>query len=430
MRERGPDRRRRSGRCVSPRDPLPRGTGYRADPRFTRIIRQTGFVPAQANSPPSPRVLIVHDSLSDNGGVRQTLDLADRLVRLGAECQVFALQPVRGAREAEVPERVAVRRGVPVGGRFRSSGPAAALWLLAACRRADVVVSGSEVGLGLLAGHAAARLSGRPFAVIAHAPLGPVVERWVPVRLRAATRRAHRRADTAICVSPALVEGVVANGLDPGRARVVSNAVDVERVRRIAASGQLAAPTAPVLVGLGRLSPEKGFDLLVRAHAELRRSGVEHELQLIGEGPELEPLRRLAAELGVADSVSLPGFVDNALAGVARATAVVLPSRHEGLPLVLLEALALEVPVIASRSAGAVELVGEDQLVADESVPSLVDALSRHLADPEPRRAAAREAAVAVRARTPDDAAREYLQIFATLASRRRGPARAEAAYR
>lgn len=376
------------------------------------------------------RLLIVHDSLSDNGGVRQTLELADRLARLGVDCEVFALQPVRDAREADVPAGIAVVRGVPVGRRFRSSGPAAALRLLAACRGADVVVSGSEVGLGLLAGHWAARLARRPFAVIVHAPLGRVVERWVPARFRRATRRAHRRADAAICVSPALVDDVVANGLDPERVRVVPNAVDVERVRRIAASGRFEPSSVPVLVGLGRLSYEKGFDLLVRAHGQLRRDGVEHELQVIGDGPEREPLRRLADELGVADSVSLPGFVENALAHVAHATAVVLPSRHEGLPLVLLEALALAVPVIATRSAGATELVGEDQLVADESVPDLVAALGRHLADPEPRKAAAREAAVAVRARTPDDAAREYLDIFTTLGSRRRGPARAEAAYR
>lgn len=387
-------------------------------------------MPAQANPARSLRILTVHDSLSDNGGVRQTLELADRLARLGTACEVFALQPVRAAREAAVPPGVAVVRGVPVGSRFRSSGPSAALRLLAACRRADVVVSGSEVGLGLLAGYAAARLARRRFAVIVHAPLGRVVDHWVPARHRAATRRVHRRADMAICVSPALVDDEVANGLDRGRVRVVPNAVDIERVRRIAASGRLEPSSVPTLVGLGRLSYEKGFDLLVRAHADLRRTGVEHELQVIGDGPEREPLRRLAAELGVADSVSLPGFVENALACVARATAVVIPSRHEGLPLVLLEALALEVPVIASRSAGAAELVGEDQLVADESVPALVSALREHLADPEPRKAAAREAAVAVRTRTPDDAAREYLRILARVASGGRDRARAEAAYR
>lgn len=91
------------------------------------------------------RVLIVHDSLSENGGVWLTLDLAQRIM-LGAAAEVFALQPVREEREAAVPAGVRLSRGVPTGGRPRSSGSAAVVRLLRAGGRADVVVSGSEVG--------------------------------------------------------------------------------------------------------------------------------------------------------------------------------------------------------------------------------------------------------------------------------------------
>jgi glycosyltransferase involved in cell wall biosynthesis len=375
------------------------------------------------------RLLLVHDSLSDNGGVRVTLDLAERLARLGATAEVFALQPVRAGRDVAVPTGVLLTRGVPAGGRMRSSGPAAAARLLRACRRADVVVSGSEVGLGLLSGYAAARLARRPFVVVVHAPLDRVLEHWVPPALRRATRRVHRHADAAICVSAAVVAGVIANGLDPERADVVVNAVDVDAVRRLASAAPAPAPRAPVVVGLGRLSAEKGFDLLVRAHAELRRLGVEHELELIGEGPEREELLRLVAECGVADSTSLPGYVENALARVARASVLVIPSRHEGLPLVLLESLALGVPVIAARSAGAAELLPAEALVDDDSVPALVAALRGHLEHPERLRAASRGGAAAVRARTPDDAARQYLRILERTARRPGTPERAAAAY-
>jgi glycosyltransferase involved in cell wall biosynthesis len=387
------------------------------------------FVALQANATNPLRVLIVHDSLSDNGGVRLTLDLAQRFARSGATAEVFALQPVRDGREVGVPPEVRLTRGVLVGRRLRSSGAAAALRLLRACHRADVVVSGSEVGLGLLLGHAAARTARRPFAVIVHSPLEGVLERWVAPGLRRATRRAHRRADVAICVSAALVPGVTANGLAPRRVHVVANAVDVERVRRLAAEGPPPPAGRLTVLGLGRLSAEKQFDLLVRAHAELRRGGVHHELEIVGDGPEREALLRLAAELGVADSVSLPGYVDNAFPRLARAAALVLPSRLEGLPLALLEALALDVPVIAARSAGASELLGPEHLVADDSVPDLVAALSRHLEHPERLRTAARSAAAAVEARTLDDVAGEYLLILDTIVGRTGPAARPEAAY-
>ncbi|MDQ5821127.1 MAG: glycosyltransferase family 4 protein, partial [Actinomycetota bacterium] len=178
--------------------------------------------------------LIVHDSLSENGGVRLTLDLAERFVAAGASAEVFALQPVREGREAVLPEDVRLTRGVPEGGRLRSSGPAALARLVGACRRADVVVSGSEVGLGLLAARTASRISGRPFVVLVHAPLGRAIELWVPAAMQGPTRRAHRTADAAICVATPLVDEVVRNGLDPRRVHVVPNAVDAQLIQRLA----------------------------------------------------------------------------------------------------------------------------------------------------------------------------------------------------
>jgi glycosyltransferase involved in cell wall biosynthesis len=239
----------------------------------------------------------------------------------------------------------------------------------------------------------------------------------------------HRRADAAICVSGALAAGVTANGLDPRRVHVVPNAVDVERVRGLAASASAPASGPPTVVGLGRLSREKGFDLLVRAHAELVGSGVEHTLEVIGDGPEREPLLRLADELGVSGSVSLPGFVENQFPRLARAAAVVLPSRHEGMPLVLLEALALGVPVIASRSAGASEILGPEHLFADDSVSDLAATLRRHLEDPERLGASTHDAAEALRGRTLDDVAREYLDVLELTIGASGAGAREQAAY-
>jgi glycosyltransferase involved in cell wall biosynthesis len=337
------------------------------------------------------RVLIVHDAISENGGVRLTLELGDRLRRGGATVTVYALQPVRGGQRARVPAGLPFVQGVPDHGRLRRHGAKAVGTLLRLCRGCDVVVSGSEIGLGLLLGLVAARLTRTPFVTIVHAPLADVIERWAPPVFGAATRQAHRRADAAICVSAPIAAGIIANGLPPDRVHVISNGIDVERVRRLAGAGPANGAT-PVLVGVGRLAFEKGFDLLIRAHAAVREAGLEHRLELVGDGPERVPLARLAAELGVADSVAFAGFVDNPLPRLVRADAFVLPSRYEGFPLSLLEALALGVPVIASRGAGhVVQALGDGvaRFVEPDSVAELALAIRDHLERPEQLRSCA-----------------------------------------
>jgi glycosyltransferase involved in cell wall biosynthesis len=344
------------------------------------------------------RVLFVADGLAYNGAVRMAADLAPRLARAGGRAELFALLPVDERRRVHVDPAVAVTEGSSGRVRVRWELPRPFFRLVGAARRADVVVAVSEVGPGLLLGFAASRLARRPYAVMVHADLPRAVEQWVRPGLRRATWSVHRRADAAICVSKALVAGVVANGVDPGRVHVIPTGVDTHRVRALAAEApEIDAGEVPRFVGLGRLSVEKGFDVLVRAHASARASGPPHELLLIGEGPQHEPLRRLAAELGVGDSVRLAGFVGNPFPLLAGAAAFVLPSRREGIPLALLEALVLGVPVIASRCGPGVETVLAHGRLGDlvdvDSVPALAAAIRDHLETPERPRAAARAAA-------------------------------------
>jgi glycosyltransferase involved in cell wall biosynthesis len=103
----------------------------------------------------------------------------------------------------------------------------------------------------------------------------------------------------------------------------------------------------PVLVAAGRLRPQKDFPTLLRAFATLRTSR-RARLVIFGEGPDRSELLALATALGVADDVAFPGFSDNVYAYMAHAAAFVLSSRWEGLPTVLIEALACRAPVIAT----------------------------------------------------------------------------------
>jgi glycosyltransferase involved in cell wall biosynthesis len=121
-----------------------------------------------------------------------------------------------------------------------------------------------------------------------------------------------------------------------------------------------ASGAPPVILGVGELSARKDFATLIRAFAGLR-SRRELRLMILGEGRERAALLALATELGVAEDLELPGFVANPYAYMAHAAAVALTSRWEGLPAVLVEALAVGTPVVATRTPGACELLREGE---------------------------------------------------------------------
>ncbi|MBD0318045.1 MAG: glycosyltransferase, partial [Thermoleophilia bacterium] len=259
------------------------------------------------------------------------------------------------------------------------------------------------------------------------------VETWVPSRLRGLTREIHRRAEAAVCVSPAVAESVLRNGIDAERVHVVRNGVDLERLReRAAEPSPLPDARAPRVVAVGRLSQEKAFDLLLEAHAAAR-TGVPHELVILGEGPLLTSLRALADALGTRDSVLLPGYVPNPFPVVAGAAAFVLSSRTEGATLSLIEALALGVPVIATRCGSGVEEVlghGDFGLLVEPGSPrALTEALERHLRDPAGLRARAAAASGHVARYDARETARAFAGILAaTAAGRAKGAGGASAA--
>ncbi len=142
-----------------------------------------------------------------------------------------------------------------------------------------------------------------------------------------------------------------------------------------------ATGPAARIVCVGRLSPEKGYDGLLGALAATAAAGAEFEVEVIGGGPLLEPLRARAAALGLGGRVRFGGAMGetDTLARIAAADFLVLPSLMEGLPVVLMEAMALGKPVVASRVAGIPELV-EDGLSGFMFAPSDWEELAAQLA--------------------------------------------------
>jgi glycosyltransferase involved in cell wall biosynthesis len=154
-------------------------------------------------------------------------------------------------------------------------------------------------------------------------------------------------------------------------------------------AGFLEHPTpppveAPRLVCVGRLSPEKGQVVLVQAAALLRDRGVEVEVVLVGDGPSRGDVERAARELGLSGAIRLEGWQssDEVRRSILRSRALVLPSFTEGIPVVLMEAMALRRPVIATCVGGIPELVraGESGwLVPPGSAEDLAEAVGEAL---------------------------------------------------
>lgn len=141
------------------------------------------------------------------------------------------------------------------------------------------------------------------------------------------------------------------------------------------------------VICVARLSAEKGHVGLLRAFAKAQKNGArDSELVLVGDGPELERIKRAIAELGLENSVTLLGrkSEEDTLREVAKSDLLVLASFMEGLPVVLMEALAYGLPVIAPRVAGVPELVEENVhglLFAPAAWDELAERLQRMLTD-------------------------------------------------
>ena len=138
---------------------------------------------------------------------------------------------------------------------------------------------------------------------------------------------------------------------------------------------------------VARLAPQKGLDVLVQAIKALVDGGTDVKLTIVGPGPREGSLRASAARLGVAERVSFAGAVgqDDMAAYYAQADVFCLPSFAEGLPVVLMEAMATGRPVVATRIMGVPELVEEGVsgfLVAPGNVDQLAGALGRLAASP------------------------------------------------
>ena len=356
---------------------------------------------------PGPVRLLLAQAWGMGGTIRTTLNLAAALSDAYEVRIVSVLRP-RGEPFFVFPEGVAVMavedrrspgRLARVLGRAPSllihpedyAYPWCSLWtdvlLVRAMRRmrGGVLVC-TRPALNLLA----VRLAHRSVAVIGQEHMNFLSHR---PRLTADIRRHYGALDALTVMTAADARDY---GSLPGAPRVALIPNSVPEL-----DGGVSAQEAELVVAAGRLTPQKGFDLLLRAWAPVAQRHPGWRLRIYGGGPEKARLERDITTLGIGGSVELAGRTKRLGAALAEASLFVLSSRFEGFGLVLVEAMGKGLPVVSfdcPRGPSDIVSPGEDGLlVPPEDVEAFTAALLELIEDPARRRAMAASARVKAR---------------------------------
>ena len=234
-----------------------------------------------------------------------------------------------------------------------------------------------------LYGYIASKITGCPQIVHFH---GFTAEGAKVRFYNAIDRAVMRRCRAIVTVAEQTRETLVSLGVDAAKIEVVINAVAPEAFETITEEGASVSADRKRIVAAGRLSHEKGFDLLVQAGALLKERGLKCDVQIYGDGPEKTALAEQINGLRISDRIGLAGFKSDLRPVYAQAEFLVIPSRSEAFPLVVLEAWAQGTPTVATPVGRLPELIdhGVNGLLAADVTPeALTDAITTALQTPD-----------------------------------------------
>lgn len=249
------------------------------------------------------------------------------------------------------------------------------------------IVHAHEVKSDVIA-YLAARLRPVPIVTTLHGWIGNGLKQRGLIAL---DKRVARGFDRVIAVSRKIERQLIDAGVPADKIRMLHNAIVVERYRRTGRRGVLAEVIgrpvpSPVIASIGRLSIEKGHADLINAIDLVKRRGRDVSLVLIGDGPERPKLIQQINALGLQGTVHLPGYMQEPQRFLEEVDLMVLPSHTEGLPNAALEALLMEVPVLATRVGGTPEVITDGEtgrLVPSHSPEALAGGILDFIADSE-----------------------------------------------
>lgn len=292
-------------------------------------------------------------TLDGGGAERALLTVAAALCDAGDDVQVIVANATGALREDLPPGLSVVDLQCR---RIRSTLPA----LIRQLRRDRPQCLISTLDHANILAVVATRLAGtatRPVVRVAntlsHASLDGSVQQRAMLRT---VRHVYPRAAAVVAPSAAVADGLTRfAGISRESISILANPVidnDFEQRRSVAIDDPWFGPDhPPVILGVGRLVRQKRFDLLIDAF-DRARTQVEARLLILGDGPEHDALEQQVERLALTNSVRLPGFDPNPLRFMAAAEVVVSTSGHEGLPAVLIQALACDAKIVATNCPG------------------------------------------------------------------------------
>jgi len=224
----------------------------------------------------------------------------------------------------------------------------------------------------------------------------------------------YRWADAVVAVSNGTALSVVETlRVSEDIIRVIYNPINISKIIALARNDANFPwhDSLPVMISVGRFCKQKDYPCLLRAFANLQNKMPSH-LVILGEGEERLYLKRLAHQLGITEDVWMPGFDHNPFAYIARANLFVLSSRFEGLPNVLIEALALDVPVVSTCCPNGPDEILDNghygHLVPVGNDAALTEAMAKSLNGENPRF----DRLEALERFDPEKVTNEYLQVL------------------
>lgn len=327
------------------------------------------------------RLLLCSGSLEGGGSERQLWQLARGIDRSRFKPQIFLLHRT-GLYLDKLPDDIKVHHfetdqssGIYVpGGIHRAQ--VRQLQQLLVKEQIDVVYD-RTFHMTLVTAAACRRMAVPRVSVIVSPPSRDFVqsgERFAFFKRRLLARAYRDALSQTIAVSQHVAEDAAQfYALDSAKIVVLPSPVDVAAVQLQAT--QADSSSAGHFCVVGRLSHEKGQRVALEAFAEYRKQTGDDEanLVLVGDGPDLTQLQHLSSELGVANRVQFRGFMENPYPLMKAAKALIVPSLYEGLPNVVLEAMALSTPVIATRCSPSLERVLQGDASQGTSMGALVD---------------------------------------------------------
>jgi glycosyltransferase involved in cell wall biosynthesis len=305
-------------------------------------------------TPQRKKILFVLPNLEGGGLERVAVTLLEHLSRSCFEPHLALLAAV-GPFLKEVPKDVRIHDLGVARVRYCIPGMIRLVWRL----RPDVVLSAARE-LNVATGFVRPWLPRRLVLLVQEqtsvteelAEKGSHLEAWKWLY------RSYLRADKIICVADYILNDLADHfGLPRNKLLRIYNPVAVEAIRQRAEAANPYTGSGPHVLAAGRLSKVKGFDLLLEAMALVRKRVPGAQLTILGEGPLDSELKAQRGRLGLTDAVCFAGFQSNPYPYFKHADLFVLSSRYEGMPLVLLEALALGTFVVATDCPGGVREV-------------------------------------------------------------------------